>query len=333
MALAGRSQIPLLRRYITRRGLDIDNPPIAQITQAAAATQNDNIRLSFLQGMLDALDGREDQPAPPSWPTVYTQVKASDNPSLRSIGVRLATLFGDQQTIDHLRDTVHNQAADPNLRRKSLQALLKLKDGVPTAVLHELVKAPILRRDAITALVTHSESSTADVLLAAYSQLEPVEQQDAIGVLVTRRDFAESLLAAIGKGSINRRDISAFALQQLRAFKDADIKKRVDALWVDDTQQLTKADQIAHYNHKMTPEYLERGNLHTGRLFFERTCAKCHTLFGEGATVGPDLTGSGRTNLDYLLSNLIDPSAIIDPAYCLTQILTNDGKMLSGFLV
>jgi putative membrane-bound dehydrogenase-like protein len=333
MALAERSALPLLRRYITRRALDVDNPPIVQITQAATATQNENVRLTFLQGMLDALDGRGSQSAPPSWPTVYAHVQANKNPALRSVGLRLATLFGDLQAIDHLREMVHDQTADLNLRRKSLQALLTLKDGVPTAVLHELVKTPMLRHDAIKALVTRGESSTADVLLAAYSQLEPGEQQDAIAVLVTRQDFAARLLTAIGKGAISRREISAFALQQLRAFKNAEIKGQVKTLWVANAQQLRKSDQIAHYKQKMTPRYLKRGDPRAGRLFFEHACAKCHTLFGAGGKVGPDLTGSGRKNLDYILSNLVDPSAVIDPAYCLTQILTHDGQLLSGFLV
>ena len=34
-----------------------------------------------------------------------------------------------------------------------------------------------------------------------------------------------------------------------------------------------------------------------------------------------------------MLSNLIDPSAIIDPAYRLTTMLTVDGRLFSGFLV
>ena len=333
LALAGKSPIPLLRRYIARRALDVEDPPVEQITQAAIATQDDHVRFTFLQGMLDALGGKGGQPAPPSWPTVYAQVKTSANPSLRSIGIRLATLFGDLQAINHLRDTVHHQTADPKLRRESLQALLKLEDAVPTDMLHDLVKTPQLRRDALKALVTRSESSTADVLLAAYSQFEPGEQQDALGVLVTRRDFATRLLDAIGKGTIIRRDISAFDLQQLRAFKDADIKKRVDALWAGDTEQLNKSGQIAHYKQKMTPRYLKRGDPLAGRLFFERACAKCHTLFGEGGRVGPDLTGSGRKHLDYILSNLVDPSAVIDPAFCLTHILTHEGQLFSGFLV
>ena len=78
---------------------------------------------------------------------------------------------------------------------------------------------------------------------------------------------------------------------------------------------------------------IKHGSAVDGRLVFERTCSKCHTLFGEGSTIAPDLTGSGRKNLDYVLSNLIDPSAIIDPAYRLTTVLTIDGRLLSGFMI
>jgi putative heme-binding domain-containing protein len=68
-------------------------------------------------------------------------------------------------------------------------------------------------------------------------------------------------------------------------------------------------------------------------LVFEKTCAKCHVLFGDGATIGPDLTGSGRKKIDYVLSNLIDPNAVIDPKYRLTKLVTNDGRLYSGFVI
>ena len=40
---------------------------------------------------------------------------------------------------------------------------------------------------------------------------------------------------------------------------------------------------------------------------FNKACASCHTLYGHGGEIGPDLTGSGRDNLDYLLENIVDP--------------------------
>ena len=56
-------------------------------------------------------------------------------------------------------------------------------------------------------------------------------------------------------------------------------------------------------------------DLSLGRALFAKTCAKCHTLFGVGGKVGPDITGSNRANLDYLLENILDPSAVIPKEY------------------
>ena len=56
-------------------------------------------------------------------------------------------------------------------------------------------------------------------------------------------------------------------------------------------------------------------------------------LFGEGGGVGPDLTGSGRSDPDYVILNVIDPSAVVPEAWRLTRVLTGDGRMLSGALV
>jgi putative membrane-bound dehydrogenase-like protein len=332
--LASTSKLSLLRRYLARRTLDVDSPPVERIVRAALRSTDDKVRLDFLEGMLDALDGTGGQPAPESWAFLYRQVKSNSNPTLRSIGVRLATIFGDKKSIAKLRQTALDKREPTADRRDSFRALLKLDNGLPVPLLHELIAEPsILRRDAIQALVIRNEPTTASVLLGLYPNLNSAERQDAIGVLGTRQKFAEALLAAIEKESINRRDVSAFALQQLRSFSDAGLKKRIDVLWADDSKQLRKSDEIARYKQLLTTDYLKTGSASAGRLVFEKTCAKCHVLFGEGATIGPDLTGSGRKKIDYVLSNLIDPNAVIDPKYRLTKVLTNDGRLFSGFVI
>ena len=133
-------------------------------------------------------------------------------------------------------------------------------------MLHGLVaESSILRSDAIQALALRSDQQTAGLLLDVYSDLNQAERQDAIGVMGTRREFAAALLTAIENGTVSRRDVSAFALQQLRAFKDTRTKERVDALWADDARQLRKSDQIARYKQQMTPEYLKHGDARAGR--------------------------------------------------------------------
>jgi putative membrane-bound dehydrogenase-like protein len=334
LKLASAAKLSLLRRSIARRTLDVATPAVEDVVRVALADSNGAVRLDLLQGMLDALDARGNQPAPNSWEALYPQVSSSPNPILRSIAVRLAVIFGDRKAIAELRQTALNEHAPTKSRRDSLRALLNLDQAVPVAMLHTLVEeSPSLRRDAIQALIVRNDKSTAGLLLEKYSDFDPAERQDAIGVLATRRNFVASLLAAIENNAVQRRDVSAFALQQLRGFKDAELKKQIESIWSDDSQQLQKSDEIARYKQKMTPEYLKQGSAIAGRLVFERTCSKCHTLFGEGGTIAPDLTGSGRKNLDYVLSNLIDPSAIVDPAYRLTTVLTNDGRLLSGFMI
>ena len=48
-----------------------------------------------------------------------------------------------------------------------------------------------------------------------------------------------------------------------------------------------------------------------GRQLFDKSCGKCHKLFGTGGAIGPELTGAQRGNLNYLLENILDPSATL----------------------
>jgi putative heme-binding domain-containing protein len=59
---------------------------------------------------------------------------------------------------------------------------------------------------------------------------------------------------------------------------------------------------------------------------------ECHRIYGEGETVGPDLTGNGRGSFDQLLASVFDPSLVIGPAYQTTTVVTEDGRNLTGLV-
>ena len=69
-----------------------------------------------------------------------------------------------------------------------------------------------------------------------------------------------------------------------------------------------------------------------GKSLFDQRCAACHVLWGKGGHAGPHLTGSDRRNLDYLLTNIVDPNASVAPNYRLTTVTLKDGQELSGFV-
>ncbi len=69
-----------------------------------------------------------------------------------------------------------------------------------------------------------------------------------------------------------------------------------------------------------------------GRTLFVKNCQECHTLYGFGGKVGPDLTASKRNELDFLLTSIIDPSAVIEKPYIPTLITTTAGLVYNGIV-
>ncbi|MEM7317231.1 MAG: c-type cytochrome, partial [Planctomycetota bacterium] len=83
---------------------------------------------------------------------------------------------------------------------------------------------------------------------------------------------------------------------------------------------------------QLTPDVLAKADLRAGRATFDNVCGKCHQLFDSGGNIGPNLTGSDRSNLDYILHNSVDPSAVVGKDYQMTRIITDDGRTVSGLL-
>jgi putative heme-binding domain-containing protein len=70
-----------------------------------------------------------------------------------------------------------------------------------------------------------------------------------------------------------------------------------------------------------------------GRAVFQKSCSSCHRLFEAGGTIGPDITGSQRTNVDYLLENMLDPSASVAKDFQMELLLLDGGRTVSGLVV
>ncbi len=332
LRLAVNSKIPLIREYIARRISDMPEPPLNEVL-AVANEAPDQVALDLLRGMNAALGDKGSFDPPDSWGPLYGRISESSVAELRAIGFRLATVFGDSNVIESLRKSVMDTASNVTTRREALNSLLNLDNGVSVDMLHQIaIDDTSLRDEALRALVVRNAPDTPTILLRSFETFSPEQKQAAVAVLATRRPFAVALLDAIQTEQVPRNAVSTFALQQLRSFKDTDLQKQIAAVWADDDISLRKSDELKRLTQKMTPEHLAAGDASAGRLVFSRTCAKCHTLFGDGGTIAPDLTGSGRRKADYVISNLVDPNAQIDEAYRLTSVITEDGRLFSGFI-
>ena len=70
-----------------------------------------------------------------------------------------------------------------------------------------------------------------------------------------------------------------------------------------------------------------------GKKIFEQQCARCHTLFGQGGKLGPDLTTYRRDDLETMLLNIVNPSAEIREGFAGSIVASTDGRILSGVIV
>jgi putative heme-binding domain-containing protein len=195
-------------------------------------------------------------------------------------------------------------------------------------VLSLLDEAP-LRRDAIRALAAFDDPKIAQKLLDSYATYSAVEKADAILTLSSRRNTAQALVARLEKNTIPKSDVSAFAARQLYRV----IGPSFVEFWGPITQLAAdKTAEMENFKRELTNEALANANAGHGRAVFERTCLACHTLYGAGGNIGPDLTGSNRANLDYILTEIINPSEVMQESYQLVIVTTRDGRTLSGIV-
>jgi len=67
------------------------------------------------------------------------------------------------------------------------------------------------------------------------------------------------------------------------------------------------------------------------QLFAGRDCGRCHIVHGQGGRLGPDLSTIGeRRDPDELQSDLIDPSAEVNPRWWTVRVTRRDGSVVEG---
>jgi putative heme-binding domain-containing protein len=167
-------------------------------------------------------------------------------------------------------------------------------------------------------------------LAKAYRRFTANARPAVLETLISRPAFAKALLDNVGETRIPRSDITAFHARQIRSFADADLARKLAEVWGEVHESgADKMKVIAELKTKLTADVLARADLSQGRALAQ-VCTTCHTLYGEGGKVGPDLTGSGRADLGYLLENIVDPSGVVTPEYRMSVLTLKDGRVLTG---
>jgi putative heme-binding domain-containing protein len=332
--LATSSPIALLQQFMARRIAALGTAPaLATLVEALGRTTDSAGRGAILAGMEMGLRGRRQVAMPRAWPTVFAALGADADGRVRSRALGLGLIFGDPAARALLRGTIANIRADAAERQQALALLLQVKDPNLTATLHSLVLDPRLGSLAVRGLSAYEDPATPEVLIKAYATLGASQRRDVLNTLAARARSARALLAAVDAGRLPRVDLTADLVRQLRNLKEPALDAEIVRVW--GSMRETTGDRarlIARYKAMLTSTPAQPPDPALGRAVFAKVCQQCHTLFEVGRQVGPDLTGSNRADLDYVLSNVLDPSAQIGRDYLAHVIATTDGLVLTGII-
>ena len=297
------------------------------------ATAEAPMQRGILRGMLAAAKGRQQLPAPSGWEQTYAALRTSADSEVRENARTLALTFGSATALAELREIVVDERAKLDLRQKALESLALRRDPNSLEPLLKLASTPgPLRAGALRGLATFDDPRIAPLLIESYPKLEGDEKRETLNTLLARPERTRALLAAMDRGTLSPKELSAPLARIIQGFKLPEFDQWLEQKWgAIKTTSAEKQKEIERYKKFLGTDAILRADVKNGAAIFQRTCAVCHSMFGKGGHIGPELPGS-YTDLDYLLQNLIDPNAVIGKDYQQTFIRTKNGQLHAGMV-
>jgi putative membrane-bound dehydrogenase-like protein len=203
---------------------------------------------------------------------------------------------------------------------QALEVLPDLLDGRQPAA------ASVAALQALSAL---DDPAVGRLVVGRWKTMSPAVRSEAAELLFARRDRLGNLLDALEAHALTVSEIDPDRLKQLRSHKDPQLRARAQrVLGVEPSSGDRKAAIDAY-----RPAIALEGKPDRGRLVFQKACATCHRVLGEGVEVGPDLaTVTGRSPEEMLL-HILDPNREVASNYVNYNVATTDGRTISGIIV
>jgi len=188
-----------------------------------------------------------------------------------------------------------------------------------------------LKAAALSTLSRFDQAQIAQAVLSEYPQLSVPLRSVARGLLFGRPDWTRRLLASIDRGEIPAADVQTDELRRVALYNDPDLDARVRKHW-GNIRAGTPEEKLADIRRISNDLRAAAGQPKHGHELFKKSCATCHTLFGEGTKIGPDLTTANRKDRDFLLVSIVDPSVQIRKEFLAYVVTTNDGRVFTGLI-
>ncbi|MFO0937712.1 MAG: PVC-type heme-binding CxxCH protein [Gemmataceae bacterium] len=240
----------------------------------------------------------------------------------------------DEAAVREARRRVEDGKQPAAERARKLELLTQIRDAEANRLATAAIADP---SEAVqfAALATLSANETAvnlNTIRDRYAKSSPAMKKRIVQTMAGRKSWALALLDAVESKTMAATDVSEESLRGIVEWGDEPLTAKVTKLF-GKIGPATPGEKLARISWLQIQVGRLKGDVTSGKELFTKTCANCHQLFGEGNKVGPDLTAADRTNLGYMLAQIVDPSAAIRPEYIQHRLTTTDGRVLNGLVV
>jgi putative membrane-bound dehydrogenase-like protein len=328
---------PLVRKFIIERlgrryMVEGGEANIAACIRLLAASPGSPDTELVIRGMDKALEGRRLKEVPKALAREIRRLwdKGNPGPALSCLALRL----GYPEAMERALKVVSDPNAALNGRVELVEVLGQTENGDCVLVLLDLLEErqpKDLRRAALSALQVYQDSRIPERVLAHYERMPADLRARAQNLLFGRPGSTLPFLVAIDRGVIPASEVGRDQLTRINLYRDPEIHRLLEKHW-GKIGPAPAGEKTARIRSLQLIMNNGPGDVAHGKQLFEKHCATCHTLYGQGAKIGPDLTGADRKNRSSLVADIVDPSAVIRKEYVAYIVATKSGRVLNGLI-
>ena len=280
-----------------------------------------------LDALIGRLDEKPDERLSPEQLGVVSSI--SGDATLKKKAAAILERSGGEQAIARLWSKLEDRRMTAAERLEALRLLTPVLKATDDSRLAGLLDDAALRLPVLMARPAMLDHPATDDRVAGFTS----EEKAAVSRLAAREGKAAKLLDWLAAMKLKQQDVPADAVARLREVRESSLKEKIAKRWGESTNDPgARRVVIESWHAKLTSAVLSKADAAKGRAIFDRTCAACHKLFGEGGMIGPELTGGERGSVGHWLDNILDPSALVGQGYELHRIEKNDGTTVTGML-
>ena len=318
----------LMQRYIMSAG-DADYKAASRLISLAPSKTDAKILMS---GLREGLRGRDAI----SLPAELNKAIQPYQSELFGAPLAFAIRQGNADAVKKALAVIADEKADFDHRLSYILIFGQTNQPESVPVLLKVIESSkssgAMKEAALQALQPYDVDEIGLRLVKAYPQFrgDAGVRNAALDLFASRTSWANDLFTAISETKrISKDDVPDQVARRLKQLNDPKISASADKYWPDVKLATSseKNEAIAKYSKLIKSG---SGDFKKGRILYLANCGYCHRLFNEGGSIGPDLTGYERSNVNYFLLNVIDPNADIREGYGLHRITTKDGRTIEG---